>query len=97
MIFTFLGDVGGGELMLILVFVLIFFGANKIPELARGLGRGMREFRDATNSIRSEIENAGQVPARPAPPQSVAPHHVPDAAPAAPAPPAPPVPPLDQV
>ncbi len=63
MVFAFLGDIGGGELMLILVFVLIFFGANKIPELARGLGRGMREFREATNNIRAEIENAGQVPA----------------------------------
>ena len=80
MTFAFLGDIGGGELMLILVFVLIFFGANKIPELARGLGRGMREFREATNNIRAEIENAGQVPAtRPVssatvPPPAEAPH-----------------------
>ena len=65
MLFAFLGDVGGGELLLILVFILIFFGANRIPELARGLGKGMRQFREATNEIRSEIENAGSP--RPAP------------------------------
>ena len=58
-LFLFLGDLGGGEIMLILVVILIFFGANKIPELARGLGKGIREFKDASNEIRSEIENAG--------------------------------------
>ena len=58
--FLFLGDLGGGELMLIMVVILIFFGANKIPELARGLGKGIREFKDASREIRSEIENAGQ-------------------------------------
>lgn len=56
----FLGDLGGGELLLIMVVILIFFGANKIPELARGLGKGIREFKDASREIRSEIENAGQ-------------------------------------
>jgi sec-independent protein translocase protein TatA len=55
----FLGDLGGGEIMLIMVVILIFFGANKIPELARGLGKGIREFKDASREIRSEIENAG--------------------------------------
>ena len=54
----FLGDIGGSELMLIMVVILIFFGANKIPELARGLGKGIREFKDASREIRSEIENA---------------------------------------
>ena len=66
MILAFLGDIGGGELMLILVFVLIFFGADKIPGLARGLGQGIRQFKEATNEIRSEIERAGDV--RPSPP-----------------------------
>jgi len=56
----FLGDLGGGEIMLIMVVILIFFGANKIPELARGLGKGIREFKDASREIRSEFENAGQ-------------------------------------
>lgn len=56
----FLPDIGGGEMILILVAILVLFGANKIPELARGLGKGMREFKDASREIRSEIENAGQ-------------------------------------
>lgn len=63
----FLGDLGGGEIMLIMVVILIFFGANKIPELARGLGKGIREFKDASREIRSEIENAGQPGYQPQP------------------------------
>ena len=50
--------------MLIMVVILIFFGANKIPELARGLGKGIREFKDASTEIRREFEQSGQ----PAPP-----------------------------
>lgn len=56
-IFLFLGGIGGWEIMIILLFVLIFFGANKIPEIARGMGRGIREFKDATKEIKDEIEN----------------------------------------
>lgn len=59
-LFLFLGDLGGGEIMLIMVVILIFFGANKIPELARGLGKGIREFKDASSEIRNEFENAGR-------------------------------------
>ena len=55
----FLGDLGGGEIMLIMVVILIFFGANKIPELARGLGKGIREFKDASTEIRKEFEGHG--------------------------------------
>ena len=43
--------------MLIMVVILIFFGANKIPELARGLGKGIREFKDATKDVRENIED----------------------------------------
>jgi sec-independent protein translocase protein TatA len=50
-------DVSGGEIMVIMLFVLMFFGSKKIPELARGLGKGMREFQDASNGIRREIQN----------------------------------------
>ena len=64
----FLGDLGGGEIMLIMVVILIFFGANKIPELARGLGKGIREFKDASTEIRKEFEGHGL----PAPPQPAA-------------------------
>jgi sec-independent protein translocase protein TatA len=56
----FLGDVGTSEALLIVVVILVFFGANKIPELARGLGKGIREFKDASTEIRREFENAGQ-------------------------------------
>lgn len=42
--------------MLILLVVLLLFGSKKIPELARGLGKGIREFKDATQSIQREIE-----------------------------------------
>ncbi len=56
-IFAFLGNLGGPEIFLIVLFVLIFFGAKKIPELARGLGKGIREFKDATREIKDEIED----------------------------------------
>lgn len=65
----FLGDIGGSELILIMVVILIFFGANKIPELARGLGKGIREFKDASSEIRNEFENAGQARPTQYPPQ----------------------------
>lgn len=51
----FIGGLGGTEIALILAVVLIFFGPKKIPELARGLGRGIREFKDATKEIKEEI------------------------------------------
>ena len=58
--FLFLGDLGGSEIMLILVVVLIFFGAKRIPELALGLGTGIRELKAATNGLRTEMETASQ-------------------------------------
>ena len=45
----------GGEIIFILIAVLLLFGANKIPELARGLGKGIREIKNATGEIQSEI------------------------------------------
>jgi sec-independent protein translocase protein TatA len=50
-------DVSGGEIVVILLFVLIFFGSKKIPEMARGLGKGMREIRDASDAIKREIQH----------------------------------------
>ncbi|WP_082116143.1 Sec-independent protein translocase subunit TatA/TatB [Hymenobacter terrenus] len=58
--FLFIEGVGGSEVVLIMVVILIFFGADKIPELARGLGKGIREFKDASTEIRREFEQAGQ-------------------------------------
>jgi sec-independent protein translocase protein TatA len=54
--FAFLGGLGGWEILLILLVLLIFFGAKRIPELARGLGKGIREFKDATKEIKNELE-----------------------------------------
>ncbi len=50
------GMPGGPEWLIIILFVIIFFGAKKIPELARGLGKGIREFKDATKGVKDEIE-----------------------------------------
>ncbi len=55
-----MGNIGGQELFLILLIVLIFFGAKKLPELARGLGQGIREFRKAAKDVQDEVENAVQ-------------------------------------
>ncbi len=48
-------NLGGGEVFVIMLVVLLFFGAKGIPQVAKGLGRGMREFRDAMNGIEREI------------------------------------------
>ena len=49
-------NLGGGEIIVVLLVVLLFFGSSKIPELARGLGKGIREFKDATSGVQREIE-----------------------------------------
>jgi sec-independent protein translocase protein TatA len=56
MINLFFNLPGGSEIVLILLIVLIFFGGKKIPELMRGLGKGMREFNNARTSIETEIK-----------------------------------------
>ncbi|HMP99181.1 MAG TPA: twin-arginine translocase TatA/TatE family subunit [Cyclobacteriaceae bacterium] len=55
-----LWTLGGWEIAIIVLFILIFFGAKRIPELARGLGRGIREFKDAARDIRNDIDEAGK-------------------------------------
>ena len=47
---------GGSEWILIIIVVLLMFGGKKIPALMRGVGRGMREFNDAKNNVKTEIE-----------------------------------------
>ena len=49
-------SLGWNEILLILLVVLLLFGGRKIPELMRGLGKGIREFNDAKNNVRKEIE-----------------------------------------
>lgn len=58
----FLDNLGGGELLVIMVFVLFFFGSKKVPDLARGLGRASREFKDAMNGVQREIEQSMKAP-----------------------------------
>ena len=53
-------NLGGGEVVLILMVVLLFFGSKNIPNLAKGLGKGLREFKDATEGIKREIEKSSQ-------------------------------------
>ncbi|WKN46368.1 Sec-independent protein translocase subunit TatA/TatB [Tunicatimonas pelagia] len=57
---AFIGGLGGWEILLIVLVLLIFFGAKRIPELAKGLGRGIREFKDATKEIKDEIEEGSR-------------------------------------
>lgn len=47
---------GGGELIIILVIVLILFGAKRIPEIAQGLGKGIREFKKSVRDVQTEID-----------------------------------------
>jgi sec-independent protein translocase protein TatA len=53
-ILGFLGGLGGTEVILIVLVLLLFFGGKKLPELARGLGKGIREFKDASSGIDKE-------------------------------------------
>ena len=77
MFFLFL-NLGAGEIMVIALFVLMFFGSKQIPELMRGLGRATREFKDAMSGIEREVRSATNVnvmeedkPASPPPPPGV--------------------------
>lgn len=73
--FLILQDIGMSELLLIAVVVLLLFGGKKIPELMRGLGKGIREFNDAKNNVRQEIEEGmREKPVQAAPATTDAPH-----------------------
>ncbi len=52
----FLGAIGTQEIILIVIAILVLFGGKKIPELMRGFGKGIREFKDAKDNVKSEIE-----------------------------------------
>ena len=54
----FLQGVGFQEILLIGLFVLVFFGAKKIPEFMKGLGKGVREFKDSVKDVKKEVEDA---------------------------------------
>lgn len=52
--------IGGGEIFFILIVILMLFGSDKIPEIARTLGKGMAQLKNATNEIKSEIQNGAK-------------------------------------
>lgn len=52
--------ISGGEIVFILFIVVMVFGADKIPEIARGLGKGMRQLKDATNEVKAEIQRSAE-------------------------------------
>lgn len=61
-LFLLIGGLGGPELIIVLFVVLLLFGGRKIPELMRGLGKGIREFNSARATIESEIKEGMKEP-----------------------------------
>ncbi len=57
-----MGGLGFSEIMIIVLIIVILFGAKKIPDLMKGVGKGIREFSDAKNNTRRELEEMGQPP-----------------------------------
>ena len=55
----FIGNPGAGEIIVIALIVLLLFGGKKIPELMKGLGKGVRSFKEGMNNIENDIENSG--------------------------------------
>ena len=55
----FLGNVGAGEIIIIALVVLLIFGGKKIPELMKGIGKGVRSFKEGVSGIEKDIEEAG--------------------------------------
>ena len=55
---TYLGFISGGEIFLVIMVIIVFFGANKLPDIARELGKGARILRDASNEVKTEIRNS---------------------------------------
>jgi sec-independent protein translocase protein TatA len=71
----FIQGIGGPELIIILLVILLFFGAKRLPELAKGLGKSLKEFKNATQDVQNEFKDAMDAadPQKPvAPPQGTA-------------------------
>lgn len=56
--FGFIGNIGPWELILVLVIALIVFGPGKLPEVARSVGKGINEFKRATNEVKQQVQDA---------------------------------------
>ena len=59
---AFIEGIGGPELMMIMFIILLLFGANKLPELARGLGKSVKEFKKAASGVENEVRRAMEEP-----------------------------------
>lgn len=96
---AFIEGIGGPELMMIMLVVLLLFGGKKLPEFARGLGKSMREFKKAASGVEEELKRALEEEPPATPPAATPPAATPQSLPAssstpAPAPvPRPPAPP----
>lgn len=55
----FIGNLGASEIIVIALIILLLFGGKKIPELMKGLGKGVRSFKEGMNNIENDIENSG--------------------------------------
>ena len=66
----FAGMLGGWEIVLIMAVVLLLFGAKKLPELAKGLGQGIKEFKKATTDVQRDLQSALEEDNNPPPPAS---------------------------
>ena len=62
--FLFLGNIQIGEILIIALVVLLFFGGRKIPELMRGIGKGVRSFKDGLNEVTDEVNRKEDESAR---------------------------------
>jgi len=67
---AFLQGIGGPEVLVIFLIILLFFGAKKLPELAKGLGKSMKEFKKATQDVQDDFREAMDAadPNKPLPP-----------------------------
>ena len=79
-LFGLIGDIGGPELLLVFVLVLLLFGGQRLPDFARGLGKSIREFKKATSGVEEEIKRAMEEPRPvpkyvPPPPPELPDHH----------------------
>ncbi len=62
-----LGIIGGQEIIVIALIVLVLFGGKKIPELMKGLGKGVKEYKKAMNGVEDEVKNAASADEPPSP------------------------------
>jgi len=67
---AFIDGLGGGEMLLIFLVILLLFGGQRLPELARGLGKSIREFKKATSGVEEQIKRALEDPELPAKPKA---------------------------